>query len=539
MLDENAVTVEEMLALPQLRGMELIAGGNGARREVSSVVVVDSFKSAEWISGGAFVLAAPSFSECGAHELAEFVRLLHQKKSAALGLKPSAISRGIMREALAAAEFLDFPIISAEGEAAFRDTAKSLLEAIVDRRAAKIRQADKIREKFLRMAVDGKGVGEMLAALREETGRGALFADTHFRRLYFSDDEISARFEGIDAGGLTAELCAGYERRAVRNSAENFGFILLESDGSADGVRDALKYAASAVALRMMDGVANQRVEEKYRGLFLEDLITNNVKTEAEIHNRARLYGWDFRHGGFVVVVDINNIKKFYTSGLDMETDAKLNEASRIIFSISTDKMLSAFPDAKCYEQSDLAVFIVSPERYDQNKINLRLESLFAEIRSAVAASTHFTVTMGVGEYFPNIRDIHKSYAQARTSINLGYRLEKFDCILFYGRMGIYRLLSQAAGTKEAEEFVARYLHPLEAYDAKYGATLASTLEAIIKCGWNLKLASDELHIHYNSVKYRFGKICELTASDLRDGEERLAVSLALKLSAMKLDDWQ
>ena len=130
--------------------------------------------------------------------------------------------------------------------------------------------------------------------------------------------------------------------------------------------------------------------------------------------------------------------------------------------------MLAVFPGAKCYKQSDLAVFIVSPEKYEQNKIYAQLEGVFDAIRSRIAGKMIFTVTMGVGEYFPNIRDIHKSYRQARTSINLGYQIEKFDCILFYSRMGIYRLLSSIAGTDEAREFIERYVRPLADYDAKY-----------------------------------------------------------------------
>ena len=250
---------------------------------------------------------------------------------------------------------------------------------------------------------------------------------------------------------------------------------MLDNEGGPvrdnDMITAALEYAATVLALRMMDRVASQRIEDKYRDVFLEDLLTNNVKTETEIHSRARLYGWDFHNGGLVVIVDINNIKKFYVTGFDLEKDSKLQEASRGIFDVSISQMLAVFPGAKCYKQSDLAVFIVSPEKYEQNKIYAQLEGVFDAIRSRIAGKMIFTVTMGVGEYFPNIRDIHKSYRQARTSINLGYQIEKFDCILFYSRMGIYRLLSSIAGTDEAREFIERYVRPLADYDAKYNAS--------------------------------------------------------------------
>ena len=99
------------------------------------------------------------------------------------------------------------------------------------------------------------------------------------------------------------------------------------------------------------------------------------------------------------------------------------------------------------------------------------------------------------------MRDIHQSYREARTSINLGYQIEEFDCRRLYSRMGIYRRLSSIAGTDEAREFIERYVRPLADYDAKYNASLTETLEAIIKCGWNLKMASEMLLIHYNSAK--------------------------------------
>ena len=342
---------------------------------------------------------------------------------------------------------------------------------------------------------------------------------------------------------LTPEILSQYLRHAVANSVESFGYIMLDNEGGPvrdnDMITAALEYAATVLALRMMDRVASQRIEDKYRDVFLEDLLTNNVKTETEIHSRARLYGWDFHNGGLVVIVDINNIKKFYVTGFDLEKDSKLQEASRGIFDVSISQMLAVFPGAKCYKQSDLAVFIVSPEKYEQNKIYAQLEGVFDAIRSRIAGKMIFTVTMGVGEYFPNIRDIHKSYRQARTSINLGYQIEKFDCILFYSRMGIYRLLSSIAGTNEAREFIERYVRPLADYDAKYNASLTETLEAIIKCGWNLKMASELLLVHYNSVKYRFSKICELLEADLRDHEERLAVDIALKLNMMNVNNWQ
>ena len=84
-------------------------------------------------------------------------------------------------------------------------------------------------------------------------------------------------------------------------------------------------------------------------------------------------------------------------------------------------------------------------------------------------------------------------------------------------------------------ESIACYFlfHPitrLQQYDDQHHANLIETLQSIINCGWNLKLASEKLFLHYNSVKYRFQKICDLLEIDLRDNSRHTEIELALKI---------
>ena len=52
----------------------------------------------------------------------------------------------------------------------------------------------------------------------------------------------------------------------------------------------------------------------------------------------------------------------------------------------------------------------------------------------------------------------------------------------------------------------------------------------VIQQGWNLKATADALYIHYNSVKYRYAKICRLLNLDLSVHDNRTLVEIALKL---------
>ncbi|MDO4559804.1 MAG: PucR family transcriptional regulator ligand-binding domain-containing protein [bacterium] len=538
------MTIEELLALPSLAGIELLAGKTGIHRRISTVTVVDTPDGATWIKGNEFVITTAFAVKDDNKLITELIYQLHKSNAAGLGIKTGRFIKAIPQEAIKAADLLSFPIISIPEKYAFCDIINPALSLIVNRQSAQLVQAATIHREFLELAVNNNSVPDILQTLQSLLSQSAVFVDIHFRQFYYSDydSHISRQLQNIGFGEFSPELFPQYTCHAVANKTEKFGYLMIDGEKGKgldnDTAQTAIEYASVVLILRIQTRISNQHIEEKYRDVFLEDLLINNVKTENEIHNRASLYGWNFRNGGLVAVIDINNIKKYYIKGLDPETNERLEETIQNIFNVSIDNMLRIFPKAKYYKQSDLIVFIISPENYDQNKIYSQLEIIFNNIRERIASKMSFTITMGIGEYFENIKDIHHSYAQARTSINLGYQLEKFDCILFYSRMGIYRLLAATMGTEESEEFNRRYIKPLLDYDAKYHTSLMVTLEAIAKSGWNLKNASASLFIHYNSIKYRFTKICDLLNADLRDHEQRLAVEMALKMRMVNNHRW-
>lgn len=104
---------------------------------------------------------------------------------------------------------------------------------------------------------------------------------------------------------------------------------------------------------------------------------------------------------------------------------------------------------------------------------------------------------------------------------------------IFWKDLGVYKLLGNLYNTKDAVNFYYDYIGKLIDHDKKKKNQLIETLETIIRCNWQLKPAAEELSIHYNTLKYRFRKICDLLEFDVNDSEQRLNVALSLKLYYM------
>jgi len=77
--------------------------------------------------------------------------------------------------------------------------------------------------------------------------------------------------------------------------------------------------------------------------------------------------------------------------------------------------------------------------------------------------------------------------------------------------------------------FAARVLEPVLAYDRRNDAGLVETLAAFLDCSGSWSRAAEALHLHVNTVRYRIGRIEELTGRDLARFTDRVDVFLALR----------
>ena len=533
------MTISDFLNLPNFSDLNLLAGENGLDRELANVTVVDTPDGTNWLNGGEFVITT-AYMLHEEKDLLEFLQVLHEKQAAGVGIKENRYITTIPEAALKMADELNLPLISVPEAYPFVDIINPVLTQIISRQSLLLTQANKIHKEFLGLAINNNSVPEILKTLSSITRMPCAFIDTHFRNIFFSDESSSLmqKLQDADIENITSEFLEQYDYYTVANKNEQFGFLLFEKGclqtQENGNMQTALEYASIVLILHIQVQIANQQMAEKYKASFLEDLLTNNVKTDVEIHNRARLYGWDFTNGGLAAVVDINNIKKYFTDRLDSNTNRMLEEATEIIFRHSIQEMHQTFPQSKYFRQSDLIVFIISMPEDSRETLPEQLEQTFRRLQSHLKMVSPFTITLGIGQYYENIRDISKSYSEARVAINLGYSLQWFDRILFYNRLGLYRLLAPVMNSPESEELCIQYIQPLEDYDRKYHGELLPTLQEILQNGWNLKESAAGLYIHYNSIKYRYSKICKVLNLDLADHNNRSLVEIAMKLYLLK-----
>jgi DNA-binding PucR family transcriptional regulator len=74
-----------------------------------------------------------------------------------------------------------------------------------------------------------------------------------------------------------------------------------------------------------------------------------------------------------------------------------------------------------------------------------------------------------------------------------------------------------------------RLLSPVLDYDAAHNAELLSTLRAFLACDGSWSACASRMYVHVNTVRYRIGRIEELTGRDLSALPDRVDFFLALR----------
>lgn len=532
------MTVEELLQLPTIKGLKLISGNLGVHREISTVTVVDTPDGFQWLKGNEVVITTTYALEKTPNSFLDFISKLLSRNISALIVKSDRYIKVIPENAKKLCDEKALPLIYCPAIYAFSDIINPTLSGIISKQAEQLKESSKIHESFLELAINDRSIHQILQTLSTLIQEPTAYVDTVFHKVYFSENvsEDSLYLKGLSYEIILNEYREKYQCIDVVNKEQKFGYIMLLSDRSdrtypdtdSNIYKTAIEYASIVIILRMQIRISNRMIEEKYYSSFVGDLMLNNVKTREEINTRAHLYGWNLDGGGFVAIIDINNIKKYYLRNLDTGTNEKLQKYTDQIFDTSIKYIKQAFPSTIYYSQSDFIAFLITGKLPVSARKTLADTS--SQIQHSLLNAVPFTISMGVGMYVDDIINIHNSYQQAKQVIQTVYQIQQFNRLFFYDQIGIYRLLFSISSNNEAIEFCDKYVKPLQQYDDQHHANLIETLQSIINCGWNLKLASEKLFLHYNSVKYRFQKICDLLEIDLRDNSRHTEIELALKI---------
>lgn len=155
-------------------------------------------------------------------------------------------------------------------------------------------------------------------------------------------------------------------------------------------------------------------------------------------------------------------------------------------------------------------------------------ESLMSQSLPAVTPEGCRPVNVAVSTECHRLAEYPGAYESARQALLLAESDDRDGQLIDIRRLGLHRVLLNAARPHELASFADDLLHPLENYDQKRDGTLVPTLQAYFARSCSATRTAEALGVHTNTVRYRLRRVAELLEVDLEDENERLGLSLAL-----------
>ena len=330
-----------------------------------------------------------------------------------------------------------------------------------------------------------------------------------------------------------AAAARGPGRAAVRIVAGHLDHGVLiafcsHRDLTADDVR-LLERAATVAALAITKDQAVSAVESKYRAEFLRDALAGRAGSPADAVAHAASLGWHIDRPMVVVVAET-----------DEDDDRTSRDPEEVRFLQQrfarawTHAMGVRDPGAPVMGFSREVVALVGvPADADTERLMRGVADLVRVVRGDGGGGRR-SFSAGVSRPITSVAALPQAYDEALSAVTVGRQMHGDGALTHVDGLGIYRLLALIPEGADLRRFVRDSLGELATDDSPENAGLRETLSILLDTNMNVAETARRLFFHYNTLRYRIGKLEKMLGPFGTDPDLRLTLALALKIHAMR-----
>ncbi|MFF7983236.1 PucR family transcriptional regulator [Streptomyces sp. NPDC007901] len=170
---------------------------------------------------------------------------------------------------------------------------------------------------------------------------------------------------------------------------------------------------------------------------------------------------------------------------------------------------------------------------HDGSESGIQADELLEAVRDPLTAglADDGRVTLGVSAAVHSAEGLRGALEESRHARRVAAARPGRVCAAGHQELASHVLLLPFVPDDVRRAFTARLLDPLRDYDRRHRAELIPTLEAFLDCDGSWTRCATRLHLHVNTLRYRVGRIEQLTGRDLSRLEDKLDFFLALRMS--------
>ncbi len=552
------LSVGEVLGLSTLQKADLVAGESGLSRIVQRLNIMEVPDVLTWVKPNELLLTTGYPLRHAPQSLGHLVADLDACGLAALAVKPGRYLDRLPATMVEQADRLGLPLIVLPCDAGFDDILNQVLTDILNRQAAILARGEEVHRALVQIVLCGGGLKEIADEVALLLDAAVAVLDGDGRELVAAGDEpllaelrsaltgapgredhASGRrdrtpagrathcpgvVDGPSAGWPVTSPCApagdpgengGHTVVPVVVGGFTYGRMVALGRSAID--MGILERAATVAALLITKQQAVSAVESKYRADFLRDVLTGRTEGDEHVVAHAAGFGWDLGRPVAVIVAE-------------PDRDPARGPEDRGVH----DRLVAAWTSAVRRRDRSGAVAGFSHEVVAVVDADACDVAALARDAAAVFADPDRTFSTGVSRVARRPGELPSAYDQALKAVRVGRQMHGDGAVAHFDQLGVFRLLSLVEDTAELHAFVQETLGELVGDDDPEAVDLRRTLQVLLETNLNVAETARRLHFHYNTLRYRIGKLERLLGPFTDDAHLRLNLTLALHVLRMR-----
>ncbi|RYB92971.1 PucR family transcriptional regulator [Nocardioides oleivorans] len=405
---------------------------------------------------------------------------------------------------------------------------------------AALERADALHTALSHIVLEGGDLAAIAEAVGDALGCGVVFTSTDGRERAAHLDEaqresLSAadlwdqtgrlRVERIDPDGTAVGGGEALVRRVVAAGVDLARLVALRPDGRihASDVH-ALERAAIVAALLVTRVEAITAVENKYRGDFLRDVFLGRAGEDDYVAEHAQAFGWQLGRPVVVVVatLDPDAIAALRPGPEERRAwQDRFAHAWRQVAAAADDSIASV-----AFSREVVTLVPLAPGS-DVGAGHAAVDRIVEAVRGDRGGG-RIAFSAGVSRVAEGLGELPEAFRQAQRAVEIGRRVHGGGSVTRFDQLGLHRLLALVPDGAELTAFAADVLGPL-AERTPEAADLRETLQVLLDTNFNVAEAARAQFFHYNTMRYRVGKLQRILGPVATDPHLRLDVAVALR----------
>ncbi len=535
-------TVRDLLRSALPMGTRIVAGHKGLNRIVTWTSVLHT--------------RPPAFPSLEGRELAllsiDALHLLNDKLTltdiindlAQMEVSAIGVVGVVDARACAAADEHGIPLLNLPIGTSLRHVERDVVKVLVGPMPSAEQRGMEVHDQLLQLSTENRGMAALVAAIADATGKTVVVQDKRLDTVVAigplhdldewpaieaalkSEEPLPAIFrDRVEVAQITPEPAVidlpefGLRRLVVPIVANRMGrgfFSLLVSGNGFDALdMQFARHGANACALEMAKEKAVREAQKRVQGGVLERLITGTIPTDQALRQLARLGHEPDKHPYAAIAATW------------AQDDGPSNRRLETVF----NEQVSVHGCEAVVQllENGIVVFCADDSTGNAKTLPRTVKQLADSITARVKSQyPEADLAMGIGRPVNTLAEWRSSFQEATAAQRIALQWHIYQP-LYFGDLGVYRLLSLLLETAELRSFYRETLGELA--DERYANDdFITTLETFFEEHGNLSQTANRLHVHRNTLLYRMERIEQIGSFDLDNPETRLAVFLALKI---------